>query len=462
MIGVASPLILSLAVFGALVTVVLHFLSVRRPPVLMLPTMRFIPDKPVRAVSRSARPSDLWLLLMRVAALLLIGIALAGVTWRGTGVKHGRIVVLQQGRGESIALVRQNVAQAMRGGFAGDTVTRVVLLDSAARILSADVSQNLRADSITASHDARFSRGAQPTLSAALLSAVRAAGQLVREEPTVDAIELVIVAPLTKGSIDAAASEARAMWKGPIRIADTHSSVLDSSTVADSAQRARLVTLVGEKPSDAVSSALESRRWLVTPERAASATPGSVATPIAVEWPANGIPAGWTTSVRDTLGAIVARGSALVFPFVRTATVPQSILATGRAIAWWSDGEAAAVEVPTATSCTRHVGIAVPPSSDVLSGQGARALLLALSAPCGGDIDETRIVDSPEWRAFAGTGEAAAASTFQSAVAKRTPWAALLLLLALALLVAEWWVRDQEERSARAVDRELASLRKVA
>lgn len=460
MIGIASPLILSLAVLGALVTVVLHFLSVRRPPVLMLPTMRFLPDKPVRAVSRSARPSDLWLLLLRVAALLLIGIALAGVTWRGTGVKHGRIVVLQQSRSEDVALARQNISQAMRGAFDGDTVTRVVLLDSVARVLSADASQSFRADSVNASPNA--ARGAQPTLSAAILSAVRSAGQLVREEPTVDAVELTIVAPLARSSLDAAATEARAMWKGPIRILDTHAPLADSSVVADSAQRTRMVTLVGDKPSDAVTSAFEARRWLVTPERAASAAPGVVVAPIAVEWPANGIPTGWTSSATDTLGAIVARGSALVFPFVRTAAIPQSILATGRAIAWWNDGQVAAVEVPTATSCTRHVGVAVPASSDVLSGQGARALLLALTAPCGGDTDATRITDSPEWRAFAGTGEAAAASTFRSAVAKRTPWAALMLLIALGLLVAEWWVRDQEERSARAVDRELTDLRKVA
>jgi hypothetical protein len=40
--------------------------------------------------------------------------------------------------------------------------------------------------------------------------------------------------------------------------------------------------------------------------------------------------------------------------------------------------------------------------------------------------------------------------------------AALLLLLALALLTAEWWMRDQEDKAIRSVNDELNAMRKVA
>ncbi|MBC8086464.1 MAG: hypothetical protein H7Z40_04305 [Phycisphaerae bacterium] len=183
--------------------------------------------------------------------------------------------------------------------------------------------------------------------------------------------------------------------------------------------------------------------------------------PVSVEWPASGVPSGWTSTTPDTIGAVVARGTALVFPFIRAARIPESVATQGRVIAWWSDGEAAAVEIATATACTRHVGVSVPPSSDVLHGQGARALLLALSAPCGGEIDMSSLAPTSV-RDLQGTGNLAAATAFRGESTERTPWAALLLVLALVLLVLEWWIRDREEQALRSVNEELNAMRKVA
>ncbi|MBC8087829.1 MAG: BatA domain-containing protein, partial [Phycisphaerae bacterium] len=390
MIGVGAPWILAAAALGALGTVVLHLLSVRRPPVLMLPTMRFLPDRPVRAVSRSARPSDLLLLLLRVAALMLIGIALAGVTWRGSGAQHGRVVVVQRSALENTESVRTIIGDAMRSAFAGDTATRLVVMDSVAHMLTLAETRAFKAETLSAAPSSRVANSAAgPTLSAAMLAGVRAAGALVQEHPTVDAIELIIAAPLTRSALDAATPETRAMWPGAIRLLNTQQSpVAESGFPLDSAKKPRGVVFAGEKPNDAVVSAFIARGWLsATSVDGSTAAPLISGVPVSVEWPALGVPTGWTTTLPDTIGAVVARGTALVFPFIRTARIPEALATHGRVIAWWSDGEAAAVEIPTATACTRHVGVSIPQSSDVLHGQGARALLLALSAPCGGEID---------------------------------------------------------------------------
>lgn len=463
MIGVGAPWILGLAGLGALVTVVLHFLSVRRPPVMMLPTMRFLPNRAVRAVSRSARPSDLLLMLMRAAALLLIGVALAGVTWKGTGVKHGRIVVLQRGAGEDIALAQRAVTDAMRGAFTGDTVTRMVVIDSATRVLSSAQSRAFKADTLTAVARSRFDNSvATPTLSAALLAGIRAASAVVREERTVEEVDLVIAAPFTRASIDAAMPEARAMWNGTIRLVDTHASVPQVSE-ADSAMTARGVMFAGERPNDAVAFAFAARGWAVAANsNTARFAPLVSGQPIVLEWPASGVPSGWTATTPDTIGAVVARGRALVFPFVRSAQIPETISKQGRAVAWWSDGQIAAIEIPTANSCTRHVGVSIPASSDVLQGQGARSLLLALSGPCGGEAGAEPSLSAGALHELEGAGNLAPARAFRSSTVVRTPWAAFLLVLALALLVAEWWLRDQEEAAVRSVEDELNALGKVA
>lgn len=466
MIGVSAPWVLGVAAVGALATIVLHFLSVRRPPVLLLPTMRFLPDRSVRAVSRSARPSDLLLLLMRVAALLLIGTALSGVTWRGTGVKHGRVVVLQRGALENTEVMRSVVRDAMRGAFSGDTVARLVLVDSTAHVLSAAEAQAFQAETLSTLVPFRLANAVTtPTLTAAFLVGVRAAGALVRDAPAVGAVELIIATPFMRTSLDAGTNEARAMWPGPIRLVDTRGSRAETSTrLVDSLQPARRVVFGANRPTDAVASAFLARGWLAAANSNAlpPTTASSLAVPVTVEWPETGVPSGWAPTRPDTVGAVIARGTALVFPFVRTSRIPAGVAKQGRAVAWWSDGQVAAVEVSTAGACTRHVGIRIPPASDVLHGQSARALLLALSGPCGGEMDSATAGATPAWRTLTRTGNFASAIKFRSTATVRTPWAALLLVVALALLVAEWWMRDREDKVKRTANDELNSLRKVA
>jgi hypothetical protein len=83
------------------------------------------------------------------------------------------------------------------------------------------------------------------------------------------------------------------------------------------------------------------------------------------------------------VGAIAAVGLAVVGPWVRTA-LPPVLSDSVRAIAWWSDGVAAAVERARGASCVREVAIVVAEGSDLLLSPAADGLLRALRAPCGG------------------------------------------------------------------------------
>ena len=57
--------------------IALHILASKNPRVTPLPTARFIPDVPLRATARAMRLSDVLLLLLRVAAVMLVGLAFA-------------------------------------------------------------------------------------------------------------------------------------------------------------------------------------------------------------------------------------------------------------------------------------------------------------------------------------------------------------------------------------------------
>jgi hypothetical protein len=83
-IGFAMPWVFGGALAAALAITALHFLSVRQPRVLLLPTARFVPERDARAVARQAKPSDLLLLVLRVIALLA-----AVPRWPARGAVNG-------------------------------------------------------------------------------------------------------------------------------------------------------------------------------------------------------------------------------------------------------------------------------------------------------------------------------------------------------------------------------------
>src|SRR6185312_16271782 len=83
------------AILGAalLLVVAVHFIARSRPLAEPLPTARFIPERAVRARTRSLALSDLLLLLMRALALAALGAAVAGQAFSSAYGRTARVII---------------------------------------------------------------------------------------------------------------------------------------------------------------------------------------------------------------------------------------------------------------------------------------------------------------------------------------------------------------------------------
>jgi Aerotolerance regulator N-terminal len=436
----ALPWLFGLSVAAAAVVAGLHLLSVRTPPELVLPTARFVPGGDARAVARRPRPNDVRLLLLRMAALLCAGAALAGVQWQSSRASTVRLVVADVDTPDSAAW-RDSVEQALR---ANDAMVRVV-----------------------------YAAGVSRDPGAAMVAATRAAAQLAQRFRALSQVDLTVV--VTAGAESPAGFDAwRAQWPGAVRVISRAARDTDSAAV-DRAEPVVQVR-VGRVNDDAVaaafagtttisgvaSAAAQSRRLVEVVRdnddvsddgnRNVSAPWTSVVT---VQWPRRGLPTNWRAmKTPDTVGALVSGGLVLVGPWERQGKASDSLRAvldtsvTTRALAWWSDGEVAAVERRRGTSCVREVAIVVPPGSDLLQSANARGLREALIAPCGGTGSET-INAAGSNTPQASNDRPASMSAFRiktGGAVGSDPWwlTPALLGAALLLLSAEWWWRRGE------------------
>jgi hypothetical protein len=92
-----APAFLAAGVLAAAVVVALHFLERRPPARLALPTARFVSGAPDSAVRPLPRPTDLLLLVVRVALLLAVALAFAGAAWTPGRAGTQRIILLEAG-----------------------------------------------------------------------------------------------------------------------------------------------------------------------------------------------------------------------------------------------------------------------------------------------------------------------------------------------------------------------------
>jgi hypothetical protein len=471
MMAFALPWVVGLAFAAALTITALHLLSVRRPPELLLPTARFLPERDVRAVSRTKRPSDLWLLLLRVALLLSAGLAIAEPYWR---TRAGTDIVLVV---TDATVVRDTAALARMLGLGNTTrPTRIVYVF---------------ADS---------QRVGVPDVGALLPLAVRSAAQLVQHDATIDSLDLHLFA--RDAAIDSAAYGAwRAVWPGRVT---TH--------VAAASRRRRAVVIINERGQGLTENTVsrrggsdDTRRDDVVPvalawhaaritglsggagarldslrfdrrnvadgtriavdadvasgeqgTRATTASEDRVDGGVWLSWPANGIPANWVPRrAPDSVSAIAVSGRALLGPWVVTA-LPADTL-TVRPLVWYSDGRVAATERRVNGRCERQVSVVDASAGDVLLSSSANALFDRLLAPC--DADTTVVASALVVRAVDGTARAPAQPFRRSATdasrdvtarsAPSTTWVTpLLLLLATLLLVVEWRVRRERPGAA--------------
>ena len=432
----AIPWIAGAAMAAAVAVTVLHLLSVRQPRVMRLPTARFIPARDARAVARQARPSDRRVLLLRVLALLGVGGALAGMRCGVTGSALSPIIVIDASRrADSVALIAQATAPvADRAKAIAPTVLWV--------------------------------QGVMQDPGVAIVAAIGEASRQVRARPSLTALSLTVVLPAHVRSREGWDAW-RGQWPARIHLVSSEPRVAFTAGERDSAtvppeRMSSVRMVVGEwRGTDAVEAAFALRGVLAGRLSAPQGTEvvvrrtgrgPIVGSAVLVEWPRDGVPAGWrTVSIPDTVGAVSAAGVALVAPLVRTA-LPPVLSDSVQAIAWWSDGVAAAIERTSALGCVREVALSIDEGSDLLLSPAADGLLRVLRAPCGDRrVPAPRNEDSTPVRAAAtATVDAEYFRVANESVGVlRDSWfTTALLMLALVALLAEAVLRRDVIRGA--------------
>lgn len=414
------PSALIIAGVGVLATIALHFIARSRPLAEPLPTARFIPQRPVRARTRSFALSDLILLLVRLLALAALAMAVAGPVFGAARGRIARVIVADRSRAvNSVAEMRDSLRALVRQGDA------LVVFDSSATTLSSPDSLGL-------------SR-AQGSLSSGIATAMRVAASLAR---TADSVELVIVSPLAVEEMDAATERMRAAWPGRARLVRVREAVAQAATLT-------LESVTGE--TDVVVAGLS----LVAPIRARGSlrlVRGRVSAAdsvwahdsghVLVHWPSADSSAHWARRVPiDAIGAVTSPTGTMVARFPRL-WAPLG----GEAVARWADGEVAAAERPLGNGCIRDVAILFDPSSDVTLRAPFRAFVRALLAPCGGERAFTPI-DAPTLATLAGRGSLADAAALRDREGETSRWTPWLLVVAAVLLILELAMRRSHRRT---------------
>ncbi len=472
MITFALPWVLAVAVAGAMAVAALHWLSVRRPPELLLPTARFLPERDVRAVSRTRRPSDLWLLLLRVLLVLAAGVAIAGPAWNPSARTIGVVAVVGPGVMRDTVAIRQMLTDTATDASASPEPVRIVFVDS----------------SMTSATPA--------TLTALFPVAIRAATALVRDDAAIDSLDLHLFA--REGAADGAAFDAwRAAWNGRVVLhvasdAPTRRQIVlidatgeridggidrrtDAAVQAEGAARgnddvvttalawhAARVSRVGASRVDTIQ-VVRGESGVVpttarTSARTSAQTSAQTSAPtfqarLQVQWPVQGVPTGWRTrDTVDSAAAIAIGGAAIDGPWVVRAE-PDTV--TGAIpIAWFSNGIVAANEVHRAgDTCIRRVGVEVVSGSDALIAATANRffdrLLAACApvAPLAGAALSVRSVHGSQRAPAASLRERHREANGSGAPAARRGWPWItpaLLGLSVLLLLVEWRVRGHQ------------------
>ncbi len=197
-----APLAFALGVVAAGVIVALHLLTTRRPPPQPLPTARFVPLAEARAVARTRRPTDLLLLALRIAALLLIATAFARPVPDAPGPRVRSIVALDLS--SAIASPTEVVARA-----------REALADGSALIVFDSVARAVPLDSLDALVLSEGPRAPVANLSPAFVAARDVARIVARGA---DSLRLVVVSAFLESGRDAATGAWRDAWPGRVEL----------------------------------------------------------------------------------------------------------------------------------------------------------------------------------------------------------------------------------------------------
>ena len=400
----AAPLFLLLGLGLAGGVVALHLLARRTPRARDLPTVRFVPERQVSAPAPTVPPSDLWLLILRVAAVMLLSVAFARPSVES---RDGTRRVILVDRSAGVA----SVAEVL------DSVTRLV---GPRDVVFAFDTVAVRVEAL----DDLEGSGAPGSLTAALVTGVRAAAGVMEGA---DSLELVVVSPFVREEWDSATTLARAQWPGRARMVrvaaaappgrGVQSRIADDDPLAatlasrDLVRPGAAVRLLREAPSASDS------LW-------AHETGGAV-----VSWRRS------FGGMKDTVGAVTFGDAVVVAEWERP-----DIQLDGRPVGWWVDGTPAAVERVVGAGCVREVAVPIPAVGDVVLRPSFGELVERATGPCGGARDVTPVADSLVGR-LAGGGPLAHAGAMPRPRSAPVPADVWLLAGAIAVLLVEPLVR---------------------
>lgn len=405
-------LVAGAAVAGAIL--LMHFLARRRPRPAVLPTARFVPDRPARWPSRAPRPTDLLLLALRVLAVLVIAAAFARPVRTPARAAVIRIVLVDRGGGVADANALRDSARAVVRE--GDVM---IAFDSAANVVPAGA-----ADSSMLSRT-----NAPSSLSAALVAAERAAVSL---RDRADSIELVIVSPFDSAAWDGATGVLRARWGGRARLVPLP---------LDRGDTAARVVAVRAPPNDPVLAAAapftvngEPRARIVRAIPSAADSAWTAASDrVLVYWPDAA-----DTAVVSAEG-IVSDDVVLVAPLVRRAAGADR---AARIVARFADGAPAIVERAHGEGCIRDVAFDFPIAGDVPLRESARRLTASLVDPCIG-AERRMPLSVSRMDSLRGTGRPLASAAVPRRPRERSAVTSWLLVAGAVLLLVELAVRQR-------------------
>lgn len=180
---------LAAAVFG------LHLLSRRPRAPAAFPTLRFAPPGVAEATELRLRLSDRRLMLLRMAILLLTGLALARPVWPPSG------------GAARLALIDGSASVARDAAWRAKVAA--IAADSDAAFLYGEAPRRIEGDPLGEPP----APGAVGLLSPALIAALRE-GEKLRERAA--QVDLTIVSSFPAAAFDAATAEIRALWPGAI------------------------------------------------------------------------------------------------------------------------------------------------------------------------------------------------------------------------------------------------------
>jgi hypothetical protein len=409
-----APIFLAAGAAVAAVVVLLHFLARRRPRSALLPTARFVPDRPARWPSRAPRPTDWLLLAARVLAILAMAAAFAGPVRQPDRAVTSRVVLVDRSR--AVADPNASRDSALAVARDGDLV---IAFDTSVRVISAPV------------HDTAGVLGrsvAQASLSSALIAAERAAVAL---RDRADSLELVIVSPFATEAWDDATSTIRARWQGRARL------IAVPLLSADSAPRG----IVIQTPrSDPVSAAVApfaaapeaSARVVRADPTTADSTWARATGHVLVHWPRS------ADRAMLTAEGVAGPGVVLAAPLVR-----RMIDATeAHVVARYADGSPAIVERTLGAGCVRDVGFDLPVAGDVALRESVRRLVQLVAAPCAGS-GARRVISAQRMDTLRGFGALLPTSALPRPAESRSGATSWLLIVAALLLLLEVALRQR-------------------